>query len=50
VCSSICSNNGTAEAIVSGAEKPVYYIFYKASGQLLSKDVNSNKVENITLL
>jgi len=42
------SNNGTAEAIVSGAEKPVYYIFYKASGQLLSKDVNSNKVENIT--
>jgi hypothetical protein len=41
------SNNGTAEATVSGAETPIYYIFYKASGELLSKDVNSNKVKDI---
>lgn len=40
-------DNGAVQATVSGAEQPVYYIFYVASGQLLSKDVNSSKVEHI---
>jgi hypothetical protein len=41
-------NNGTVQATVSGAEQPVYYIFYVASGQLLSKDVSLSKVEHIS--
>ena len=38
---------GNIEAVVTGAEKPIHYIFYKSSGQLLSKDVTSAKVKNI---
>ena len=38
---------GNIEAVVTGAEKPIHYIFYKSSGQLLSKDVTSNKVKDV---
>jgi hypothetical protein len=38
---------GSAEAIVSGAEKPIYYVFYKESGQLLTRDIYSGKVKDV---
>jgi hypothetical protein len=41
------NTRGNVEAIVSGAEKPVYYIFYKGSGALLSKEFTLNKLNNI---
>jgi hypothetical protein len=39
--------NGSAEAIVSGAAQPIRYLFYKESGQVLSQDINANKVTNV---
>jgi len=45
--SSDASHRGSVEAIVAGAEKPIYYIFYKEPGKLLSMEFTSAKVDNI---
>jgi hypothetical protein len=47
VNSTVALPKGSVEAIVTGAEKPIYYVFYRESGQLLTRDIYSGKVKDI---